>query len=431
VRRPLSFAPPAVALLVWMTVAGCQPKSPAAKLQDQAERFVRLGTALGHTKTKEVDAYFGPNQLDQRDDAKAPARADILVQARALQAEIGKDTDPADAARRTALSSQLQYFIALVDSMTSDKRLPFDEEAKRLYGVVVPPQNEAAAKDKMAQLDALLPGQGDIAFRVASFRNRYIIPAEKRSSVFARALEECRRRTKQHWKLPENENLKVEWTQDVESAWHRYQGNGQSLLQVNFAAVTYMGTPLDVACHEGYPGHHAQFLLRDAAASPSSLPVEDTMVLLRTPGSVLREGAADYGVDLVFPPAERLAFERDVLFPLAGFPAADAEKYLQVHHLIGELALSVLPALRDYRDGNLSFNSATFRLENDALISSPEALLKFVDDYGAYVVGYTVVRDQVRDYVEKSAANSGQDPWAVLGKVVTQLDTAFLSAPAG
>jgi hypothetical protein len=91
----------------------------------------------------------------------------------------------------------------------------------------------------------------------------------------------------------------------------------------------------------------------------------------------------------------------------------------------------VLPALREYRDGTLSFNSATFRLENDALISSPEALLKFVDDYGAYVVGYTVVRDQVRGYVEKSAANSGHDPWAVLGKVVTQLDTAFLSAPAG
>ncbi len=155
------------------------------------------------------------------------------------------------------------------------------------------------------------------------------------------------------------------------------------------------------------------------------------MVLLRTPASVLREGAADYGVELVFPPAERLAFERDVLFPLAGFPAADAEKYLQVHHLIGELALAVVPALRDYRDGNLSFNSATFRLENDALISSPDALLKFVDDYGAYVVGYTVVRDQVRDYVEKSAASGGQDPWAVLGKVVTQLDTAFLAAPAG
>ncbi len=240
-RRSLSFALPAALLLVLTTVVGCQPKSPAARLQDQAERFVKLGTALGHTKAKEVDAYFGPKQLDQRDDAKAPVPADILVQARALQAEIGKDTDPADAARRTALSSQLQNFIALVDSMTSGKRLPFDAEAKQLYGVVVPPQNEAAAKDKMAQLDALLPGQGDIAFRVASFRNRYIIPADKRPAVFARALEECRRLTKQHWQLPANENLKVEWTQDVDSAWHRYQGNGQSLLQVNPAAVTYMG----------------------------------------------------------------------------------------------------------------------------------------------------------------------------------------------
>jgi hypothetical protein len=431
VRQSLSFALPAVTLLALTAVVGCQPKSPAATLQDRAERFVSLATSLGHTNTKEVDAYFGPKQLDRRDDPKAPVPSELLMKAQALQTELGEDADAATAARRTALSNQLQHFVTLLSSMTSGKRVPFDEEAKQLYGIVVPPQSEAAAKDKMAQLDALLPGQGDIAFRVASFRNRYIIPGDKREAVFARALEECRRRTKLHWNLPGNENIKVEFTQDVESAWHRYQGHGQSLLQVNPMAVAYMGTPLDMACHEGYPGHHAQFLLRDAAAGPSGLRVEDTLVLLRTPASVLREGAANYGVDLAFLPAERLAFERDVLFPLAGFPTADAEKYMQVHHLISELALSVLPALREYRDGTLSFNSATFRLEKDALVSSPEALLKFVDDYGAYVVGYTVVRDQVRDYVEKSATSSGQDAWAVLSKVVTQLDTAFLSMPGG
>ena len=51
------------------------------------------------------------------------------------------------------------------------------------------------------------------------------------------------------------------------------------------------------------------------------------------PGSVLREGAANAGIDLVFPFAERLTFERDVLFPIAGLSASEAETNLRIHTL--------------------------------------------------------------------------------------------------
>jgi hypothetical protein len=148
------------------------------------------------------------------------------------------------------------------------------------------------------------------------------------------------------------------------------------------------------------------------------VPVESSVVLMRSPSAVLREGAANYGVELVFPPDERLAFERDVLFPMAGFPVADVERHATVHRLVMELALSVIPILREYRDGVIPFNTATFRLEREALIASPGALLKFVDDLGAYSTGYTVARNAVRSHVEETGRKSGADPWQVLRRVL-------------
>ncbi|CAN5235378.1 hypothetical protein BH10PSE13_BH10PSE13_01470 [soil metagenome] len=207
-------------------------------------------------------------------------------------------------------------------------------------------------------------------------------------------------RTVQHWKLPASERLVVEWTSDVGAAWHRYHGNFRSTLQVNPQAVAFLGSLIDVACHEGYPGHHVQFLLAEAEAGARHLPVEDRIVLLRSPGSVVREGAADYAVSLVFPPSDRLAFERDVLFPMSGFSPSDASRFEQVRSLLDQLAPAALPILRAYHDHVLTADEAAAALNREALIASPQALLAFVDTLGAYVTGYTGVREQVRGIVD-------------------------------
>ncbi|MES2624255.1 MAG: hypothetical protein V4628_03165, partial [Pseudomonadota bacterium] len=148
----------------------------------------------------------------------------------------------------------------------------------------------------------------------------------------------------------------------------------------------------------------------------------------RSPESVLREGAANYGVELVFTAEERLAFERDVLFPLAGLSPELAEQHAQVQKLIGSLSAGVIPLIQQYRDGSLSFNSATFRLEREAMVSSPSALLEYVDKFGAYSVGYTVAKKRLQDYI---ANQSAEDPWAVLHRILAETDVAVLQTPEG
>lgn len=222
----------------------------------------------------------------------------------------------------------------------------------------------------------------------------------------------------------------MEWTSAVDAAWHRYEGHGHSTLRLNPAAVALPGSALEVACHEGYPGHHAQFLLMQAAAGPSGIPVESTVVLLRSPVSMLREGAAAYAVELAFPPAERLAFERDVLFPLAGLDPNRAQTYRTVQRLVDELGGRAVPILSDFRDKRMPRALASAALQSDALVTSPEALLGFVERLGPYVLGYTAARERVRGAIEGRAERSGRSRWAVLRNVLEQADVSALDAGA-
>jgi len=415
-----------------MLLAGCSrtelPKDP---LEARAQQFVTLVLQLGMHDRKEVDAYFGPAEIDARKGSAPPSMEELRASASKLRIDAEKNPMPeAQSDRARALEEQIEHFDALLQMLTEKSRMPFDEEAQRVYGIDAGIHDDSGlTAERVKQLDELLPGTGPVPFRVAKYRNQFVVPADKREKIFARAMEECRKRTLAHWKLPEDERLDVQFTREVGAAWHRYEGGHRSTLKVNPVAIAYLGQMIDVACHEGYPGHHAQYLVMESDAGPSGLPVELTVALMRSPANVLREGAANYGVDLAFPAEERLAFERDVLFPMAGFPTADVERFEKVHRLVSDLALSVMPLLREYRDGVISFNTATFRLEREAFIASPAALLKFVDDLGAYSTGYTVARNAVRNHVE-SAARAGEAPWVVLRRVVAGPQTSVLREKA-
>ena len=52
-------------------------------------------------------------------------------------------------------------------------------------------------------------------------------------------------------------------------------------------------------------------------------------IRLFSPQSLIAEGTANYGIEVAFPRAERVEFERDVLFPLANIDSARGEGILR------------------------------------------------------------------------------------------------------
>jgi hypothetical protein len=102
------------------------------------------------------------------------------------------------------------------------------------------------------------------------------------------------------------------------SGYNYYQGNYRSLIQINTDLPVRLSRAVDLGCHEGYPGHHAYNVLLERDLSRGRGWTEFSVYPLYSPQSLIAEGSANYGIDLAFTPEERLAFERDVLIPLAG-----------------------------------------------------------------------------------------------------------------
>ena len=390
--------------------------SPQAIMEKKAQAYVVLALSLDQQKEGEVDSYFGPSEFLKEAQGNASTVEELLADAIGLASSINESTAPETEVRARHLLEKVEQLITVIELILAPDKLPFREETDTLYGLSLP-EKILSYQEKLDELESLLPGRGTLAFKLASYNNKLVIPADKREAVFEAALAACRERTLTYWDLPADESLSIEWTRDVQAAWHQYEGANKSTLRINGLTVGLVSGAVDLACHEGYPGHHAQFVLMDNADNVQGLPIEDSLVLLRSPGSVLREGAANAGIDLVFPFAERLTFERDVLFPIAGLSASEAETNLRIHTLVNELSSAVVPIIEEYYNGDIIFNAASFRLEREAMISSPIALLEFVDEYGTYSMGYTVARDMINTHLNTLPDSQR---WQALANLITQ-----------
>lgn len=288
--------------------------------------------------------------------------------------------------------------------MLSGRKFTFDEESKALYDAVAPVNSEEHFAKLLAALDNRFPGTGPLIERYDAWRRQFVIPPDKLDTVFTAAIKECRARTLQHIALPAGESFTVEYVKGKSwSAYNWYQGGFKSLIQVNTDLPIYIDRAIDLACHEGYPGHHVYNVLLEKALVKDRGWMEYTVYPLFSPQSLIAEGTANYGIEVAFPAHERAEFERRVLFPLAGLEAAKAEDYYAVYELVDQLAYAGNEAARRYLNGTIDARQAAEWLQRYALTprERAEQRVRFFDQYRSYVINYNLGRDMVREYIER------------------------------
>src|SRR5205814_3598449 len=174
-------------------------------------------------------------------------------------------------------------------------------------------------------------------------------PKDKLDAVFKAAIDGCRSRTLEHMTLPPNESFTVEYvTNKSWSGYNWYKGGFSSLIQVNTDLPIYIDRAIDLACHEGYPGHHVYNALLEQHLVKERGWTEFTVYPLFSPQSLIAEGTANYGIEVAFPGHERVEFEKSRLFPLAGLDPKRAAEYYEVQALVDELSYAGNePARRD------------------------------------------------------------------------------------
>ena len=397
-----------------LLLAACGPAAP--DMNELAREYLFLELSMGLHDSNHVDAYFGPEELRTAAEESALSLDQIL----AASADLARRLESIDTGDDAMFAMRIAGLVARLQAL--DTRIAinkgdfpdFDEESLALFGSKAPDNDAAHFEAILEKIDALLPGEGPLGARVEAFNSQFVIPLDELPTVFEAAMAECRKRTLEHIDLPEGESFTIEYVNDKPwSGYNWYQGNAVSLIQVNTDFPIYISRAVDLGCHEGYPGHHTFNALLEKNLVDDAGWLEYSLYPLFSPQSLIAEGSGNYGIELAFPGEQRVAFEKTVLFPLAGLDAANADLYYEVADLIAQLNFAGNEAARDYLNGDITREEAAAWLQTYSMTPADKSLqrTRFFDAYRSYVINYNHGKALVADYVERGNADA-DERWA-------------------
>lgn len=382
-------------------------------LNEIAESYVKLALQIGQYDADFVDAYYGPPEWKPKENTKAPETSDtyprFLKQATALQGRLRSVPKTGMSALRLQryefLDSLLGSAVARME-VKSGRKLSFDEESRRTYGVVAPSYTIKSFESELKELDAALPGKGPLSERYNQFRKGFVVTPEKIKPLFEVALKEARKRTLKYITLPKNESFEMELlsTDAGWGAYNWYKGNAHSLIQINTKVPVYVDQMIIYASHEGYPGHHVQSILRDVHLYHENGWVEFSIGPLFCTSGILMEGGGDFGIEVAFPKDERLQFAKEVLYPMAGIDPSKAVEYARILKLREKLGNEVtIETAREFLDGKITKDEAIRRMQEYGLETKERAenRIRFFNHYGSYIINYSLGEEMVRNFVRE------------------------------
>jgi len=390
----------------------------ATSLDEIGEAFVKLALGLGEHDAAFVDAYHGPSEWAEAAKQDARPLEALQSDAEALLIAVARQNADHATVRGAMLEKNIRAALTRIE-MARGERFSFNDETHLLYDAVAPEYDIGEFHAALAEIDALLPGEAPLHERVDAFRNSLAIGQDKLQAVFDRAIAECRKRTLAHYALPDNERFSLEFVTDKPwSGYNWYQGDFESLIQVNTDFPIIIDRAVDLGCHEGYPGHHTWNVMLERDLVNEKGWIEYSVYPLFSPLSVTAEGSANYGIDLAFPGDEKIAFERDVLFPLAGLDPAKAETLDTLNKARRKLSHARNHVARAYLDGRIDREEAVRMMMEFGLQARERAeqSVRFIETYRGYVINYNLGRDIVKAYVER---NAGGNAWTAFETLLT------------
>lgn len=388
-----------IAMLLFAATAMAETPLPRDPLDSVAERYVRLVLAVGRHDGGYVDAYYGPAAWKAEVDAgEAKPLAALMQEARALlQLTARQDPSPRGAFLETQLRSVETYLRLL-----TGEKMALAEEARLLFDIEPPAVSSQLLEQARTTLASLLPGEGDLEARMQAFRQPYQVPAQRLPAVVDLCLQELRRRTGALVKLPEGERFEVVFVGGKPwGAYNWYQGDFASRIEINTDSPMELDRVIGLLAHEGYPGHHVYNALLEDRLVKGKGWVEYTVYPLHSPQSLIAEGTANVGVDIVFTAEEKRRFLVERLAPAAAMTGLDWTLLEKVREAAKPLRLASTLAAVALLDQGKPETEALEILTRLGLQSPERAQrgISFIRHYRSYIYTYWVGEDMVEAWL--------------------------------
>jgi hypothetical protein len=309
------------------------------------------------TQSRFVDYYYGPSEWKAAVEAEAEMPALDLVRAANVLLETlpNQGFEP----QRTNYLEKQTIALETVCRKLNGETFSLADEASRCYDIHPTWIPETQFEQGHALLDEALPGEGSIHERRQKLRRRYELAGEQRKELlnFMRlAIAEARRRALAFIDLPQSEEVDLALVSDqVFGGENWYLGNYRSHVEMNTDLPTDMRWLLDLVCHEGYPGHHTEFVLKEQHLYRERGYIEQAVAPIVSPQSVISEGIATSAFDMIFTRAEAEQWAREHLYPAAGIRPVEVDQEKMAR--AGELMAGV--------EGNARFMLSDGRPEHE------------------------------------------------------------------
>lgn len=408
-----------------LAMAVCSPLAAGADSIDAvAKQFVEVGLQFqNHDPLPYI--FLGPAEWRATAKANPQTLEETLADIRALRARLDAlpaTDDALEQRRRRDLGERLLAVQTRGEILNGQPPASFDDETQKLFGVQAPHYSEAHFRELVAELDRLIPGSEPLVERVASFRDRFIIPRDKLDRVIGRAMQECRARTLEQFDLPANEAVKLNLTGDMPwVGFTEYKGDSHSIVHLNHDVPVHIERAIELGCHEGYPGHHVHAsLIQDRLINGRGW-VEYNYISLVGPLAVVAEGAASFAMELAFTRQERMQFERDVLLPLACLSDEGLETYYHYVDLIEQLNYARNEVARKYLFEDMPRQLAIEWLMEFGLETAGTAAtrLNVIDAQRSYVVTYNFGRTMIDNYLKSKGKIGTPESWQHFYQILT------------
>jgi hypothetical protein len=280
---------------------------------ENATIFVELALSIDQHFPGYVDAYYGPQEISQALDRRGKIPLKELEQ-------IASDLANSIAQDSSLVAARKEYLKGEVEAMRTTLRLlqgealGFVEEVQSIYGITPVWTEETVFEEAQKLLDELIPGSGPLADRMQTFREQFQISAEIAVPIINRLADDLRARTRGRFSLPANESCDFEFVTDKPwAAYNWYLGNYKSRIDFNLdLPIRAYGLPYLIT-HEAYPGHHTEHSIKEQKYYREAGLLEHAILLNNTPATVISEGIAECGIELIFSPEELVDVHQQIL----------------------------------------------------------------------------------------------------------------------
>jgi len=274
------------------------------KLSKFGTIFLRLALRIDKHIKGYVDFYIGPKELRNIVDNEVITSPNkLLTDCNALQKDLFKQGYSKK--RELYLEKLLRAMKASIEILNGIE-IPIKEQFLRLYDIDLQPVKESELDNLKEEYNTAYGGLGGLEKRMSDLRVQRTVPESKVFELFKKALNITRDRTKELFVnfLPQKEQIVLELVKsndEIKWAYYNwYMGNFRSRIEVNPNYNIYWTGFLAAAAHEGYPGHHTEFIVKEQRLYRELNQFEHSILLLHSPKLILSEGIAGLAVKLLF-----------------------------------------------------------------------------------------------------------------------------------